>query len=186
MNKRLATKRYLWLALVALVQFDMQPIASAAQAGVSLEEGLEQLALELTKEIRDPSNLVVAVATFRDVDDQITPLGRYLAMKMPHYLMAQRRFRVVVRRDLDTLLDTLVEEQKDIYDPTTVSKIGKLVGAQGIVLGRVLDLGEQLRVHVWLIDTERRTRLASAAVGVSLDGRLQMLMGQGSVVMEAE
>ncbi len=176
---------FLLCALVILGQGGMAQ-AAAGDIGMTLEQGLARLATRLADGVAGEVRPVVAVASFRDVDNRVTTVGRYLAMKMPHFLLDKQRFRVVVRDDLDTLLDTLMEERKDIYDPATVAALGRLVGAQGLVLGQVMNLGDRLRLHVWLIDTERRIRLASAAVSLSYDERLEMLVAleEGKITMD--
>ncbi len=163
--------------LVMLCHLLSPGVSQAGQSVFSLDHGLGALVQDLAKSLPDGPRLVVAVASLRDIDQHVSPVGRYLAMKLPHYLLKSDRFRVVVRGDLDTLLDTMMEEQKDIYDPKTVAQLGRLIGADVLLLGRVLDLNDTLRLHIWLIDTERRIRLASAAVTVQFDGRLRMLSG---------
>lgn len=164
-----------WKGMSAAVVLLIVVPVNAESGPLALAQGINTLARELADAIPGGDPLRVAVASLRDMDGTVTPSGRYIAMKLPRLLLGTGRFRVLVRGDLDRLIDTLRNEQKDIYDPSTVGRIGRLVGAEAIIMGEVFDLGNALRVFVWVTDVERRVRLASADVLLKKDERLSQI-----------
>ena len=54
-------------------------------------------------------------------------------------LVNQRRFELVERQQLETVLQELKLSQTELVDPATAAKIGKLVAAEGILMGAVSE-----------------------------------------------
>jgi len=79
-------------------------------------------------------------------------------------LVNQRRFELVDRQQLETVLQELKLSQTDLVDPATAAKIGKLVAAEGILIGAVTETPLALEVFVRLIDVETAVVLAAEDV----------------------
>jgi tetratricopeptide (TPR) repeat protein len=79
-------------------------------------------------------------------------------------LVNQRRFELVERQQLEIVLQELKLSQTDLVDPATAAKIGKLVAAEGILMGAVSETPQSLEVFVRLIDVETAIVLAAEDV----------------------
>jgi hypothetical protein len=77
-----------------------------------------------------------------------------------HYLVNQNRFRMVERG----LLDLILEEQKlsrtKLIERSTALKVGRLVAAQSILTGSIIESRKGMEIVARLIDTETSEILA--------------------------
>jgi Curli production assembly/transport component CsgG len=79
-------------------------------------------------------------------------------------LVNQRRFEFVERQQLEIVLQELKLSQTELVDPATAAKIGKLVAAEGILIGAVTETPQALEVFVRFIDVETAVVLAAEDV----------------------
>jgi hypothetical protein len=79
-------------------------------------------------------------------------------------LVNQRRFELVERQHLEAVLQELKLSQTDLVDPAMAAKIGKLVAADGILMGAISGTPQALEVAVRLIDAETAVVLAAEDV----------------------
>jgi len=74
----------------------------------------------------------------------------------------------VVRVVERALLDKIMAEQKlsavGFVDPQSGVQIGKLIGARGIVSGSITDLGENIEIHLRLVNVETSAIVATSKV----------------------
>ena len=74
---------------------------------------------------------------------------------------------LVERRDLDRVMEALVQEMSDAIDEDTRVEIGRIAGAELLVLGTVKDLTRSVyRLHLKLMDLETGKILLSAEVDI--------------------
>lgn len=70
---------------------------------------------------------------------------------------------IVERADIDKAIDELKLTRDRLFDQSTVSRIGRLVGAQRLVLGSYFRIGKKLRIDARIVDTETGRILSSVA-----------------------
>lgn len=70
---------------------------------------------------------------------------------------------IVERADIDKAIGELKLTRDRIFDQSTVSRIGRLVGAQRLLLGSYVKIGTKLRIDARVIDVETGRILASVA-----------------------
>jgi hypothetical protein len=76
----------------------------------------------------------------------------------------QRRFDLVERQQLDAILRELKLSQTDLVDPATAARIGKIVAAEGLLIGSVTATPQALEVFVRFVDVETSVVLAAEDV----------------------
>ncbi len=79
-------------------------------------------------------------------------------------LVNQRRFDLAERPRLEKILQELKLSQTDLVDPATAVKLGKIVAAEGAMIGKVNETPHSLEVFVRFVDVE--TWLVLAAVDI--------------------
>jgi len=103
----------------------------------------------------------VVVFPFPYADGIKSVEGALISERILTKLADRGRVRVLER----SLIDKVMEEQKlsalGFVDPATSVKIGKLLGARGILSGTVTDLGEKIEIHVRLTSVETDEVLAT-------------------------
>lgn len=169
-------KETLKVALVGFVIAGCSTMGRGPTQEVGLQGKIELLAQELAADVRVRRKLTVAVTDLTDIWGRKSKLGSYVADKLAGSLRNTGRFYIVERR----LLDKLWEEQRlgliGVLDPSSAPDVGKLFGADAILVGTVTDLGTSVDVNVRLIDAERGTVLAAADVQLRKDMKLRRLL----------
>lgn len=98
--------------------------------------------------------LAILFFDYSGKDEALAPLREGLAQMLISDFSAGGQVRVVER----TRLKALLEEQKlgrsGQVDPTTASRLGKLLGARFLVLGSFFDLKNVLRIDARVVEVE--------------------------------
>jgi hypothetical protein len=79
-------------------------------------------------------------------------------------LVKQGRFQVIERERLDAVLQEQQLSQTALTDPTTAVRIGRLAGAEGIIVGTVTETQKALGVSIRFVDVETSVILAEEYV----------------------
>jgi TolB-like protein/tetratricopeptide (TPR) repeat protein len=79
-------------------------------------------------------------------------------------LVNQNRFRVVERAKLDVILQEQKLSSTELIDKNTALRLGKLVAAQSIVTGSIIETGTGMEIVARVVDTETSEILASEDV----------------------
>lgn len=80
-------------------------------------------------------------ATTQHIDDQMSAL----LSSIETHLVNSGHLRVVSRERQAELVNELKLRQSDIYDPATAGKLGRQLGAQYFVTGRITSVDERLK-----------------------------------------
>lgn len=112
------------LIIVILLSFIMGVIALPAMAGVNLH--------------------LIAVLPFDDGSIKRTwgenfSLGKGVADELVTALMATNRFRLIERAEIDRVLEEQNLGKGGVIDPQSAAKIGKILGVQYLVIGRITE-----------------------------------------------
>jgi TolB-like protein len=87
--------------------------------------------------------------------DKVEPLKKGLADMLITNLTKVQAFRVVERERLNDIMIELKLNQTDAIDQTTAQKVGKLLGAQTLLLGSYVNFyGGKMRVDLRIVETE--------------------------------
>jgi TolB-like protein len=114
------------------------------------------------------SRLALAVLPFT-MKGRLDPAdGDVLAERMVTQLVNLRRFRVIERSALEKLLKEQQLQVSGVVDEATAVKVGKVAGADAIVLGSASVAGANARINTRVVDTE--TGEAIIAHGETVDG----------------
>src|SRR5262249_40991785 len=147
----------------------------------ALREGDNDFCLEATNEVGTTARRAVIVS--REVQKARQLGSRLQVIQMPFTkkgvpsvlaeavdndlldaFVSQKRFDSVERNQLDAILRELKLSQTDLVDQATAAKIGKIVAAEGVVIGTTLETEtpSALDVHAYFVDVETTVILAEA------------------------
>ncbi len=134
----------------------------------SRREAMETLARGLIANLGEKLKNA-AVVDFINLDGQVSMFGKHIAEEMSTRLAKWGDFTIVER----ALIDKAIAEQKyslsDFVDLTKAASLGKLVGAQGIVIGTITELEKTFQVNARIIHTETGEVLSTSGVEVKKD-----------------
>jgi TolB-like protein len=162
---------------LSLVKGGVSPVVSEAerkyQAELARREKSEYKAPPVKAEMPSPEVLPTGALTYDPM--RVTQVGSRLALavmpfavkgdlgevqsdalteKMVTQLVNLRRFRVIERAALERVLKEQQLQASGVVDEQTAVKIGKVAGADAIVLGSASVAGRKAKVNARVIDTE--------------------------------
>jgi len=108
-------------------------------------------------------------ATIGQDPDDYQALRRGLASMTINELTANNTIRVVERAQLQQILQEQNLGREGRVDPSTVSQIGRLIGARYMVTGTLYDVRGDVRIDARLFDTETSQILKTYRVQGHLD-----------------
>ncbi len=120
------------------------------------------------------SGLSIAVADFSGQDKE---LGRFLADTLLTDLAQSERLHMVERAEIGKALTELKLQSTGLAEPQDVKKVGKLLGADRLIVGSYLVRDNQLLVNARLLDvrTGRVTPGGAANVGGNRDEVMRLM-----------
>ena len=120
------------------------------------------------------SGLSIAVADFSGSDKE---LGRFLADTLLTDLAQSEKLHMVERAEIGKALTELKLQSTGLAEPQDVKKVGKLLGADRLIVGSYLVRDNQLLVNARLLDvrTGRVTPGGAANVGGNRDEVMRLM-----------
>ncbi len=101
-------------------------------------------------------------------------------------LKASPHLDVVERADIDKAIGELKLTRDRMFDQSTVSRIGRLVGAQKLLLGSYFKIGNNLRIDARVVDTETGRILSSVAREGQPDDLTALVTAIGEEIAESQ
>jgi TolB-like protein len=86
--------------------------------------------------------------------DGAAELGEIIADVLTENLLGSTSLDLVERREIDAILAEIDLTRQGLSDPATAARVGKLVGAQSMLMGRLMTVGGQCRISARLVVTE--------------------------------
>lgn len=146
----------------------------------AFEAQIKLLAGEVVPLIEGSAIGKVAVVDFLDLEGKVTLLGRFLAEEMSNALMQQQSALVVIDRNH---LGRILEEQKlsvtGLVNPSEARHVGRIAGVQAFVFGTLTPLGDEVRLTVKVIDSDRAHLVATGETRIARVGTIDLLLQQG-------
>lgn len=106
------------------------------------------------------NRMSVAVLPFNHKSDEST-IGELIHDQMIDSILEQKRFNVVEHKGIDSVLRELKLSSTELADPDQTADIGRIVAANAILVGTVIESPESVEIIGRLIDTETATILSS-------------------------
>jgi TolB-like protein len=162
---------------LAFVLMVLGVLTHAGEAAAQRE--LAAAAGAIAVDIATSSKKTVAVVDFTDLQGSVTELGRFVAEEMALGLVTARAGLAVVDRiHVRVLLREHKLDASGVTAPSSVRKIGQILGAEALVTGTITPFADSVRVVVKVLDTNTARILAATSVDVSKNGTIQELLGR--------
>lgn len=154
--------------------------ALRADAAANLEEGVRELAQQISVNMVNANLKKVALVEFAGLDGEVTAFGQLLAEELTTQLFVATpgRFEVVERRQLQRVLQEHRLSASGLLDATTIASLGKILGIEALITGSIADLGPEVKVNARLIAVETARVFAVAATNVPKTEVVLRLMQQ--------
>lgn len=156
-----------FVVMVSLILVVLNPVleTGAAPEAVSLDEGTSRIARSLLAEIEKAGIETVAVLELTDADGQRRLLGPLLADEISRRLTKmQSELRVVERKRLPEILGEQRLFGSGLMDTTKTVEVGKVRGADALVMGTVRIMEDAIIVNAWVSTVDTGLQVASESV----------------------
>ena len=162
---------------VLIIMFMQVNLAFAAS---NLEEGVKQLAEQISKNMQEKQSKKIAIIDFSDLNGNVTALGQFMAEELTTqlFIIAPGKFEVVERRQLLKLEEELVLGQVGIIEEKGIKKMGQVLGVDAIVTGSMTDLGNTVKINARLMAVETAKIFAVAATDIPKTGIVADLLAR--------
>ena len=153
-------------------------ITSPVFAASNLEEGIKELAQQISKNMTETGKKNIAIVEFSDLDGNITAFGQFLAEELitKLFMISPGQFEVVERRQLMKVLKEQRLTMSGLFDAKAMESVGKILGIDAIVTGSITDLGNTVKVNARLIGVDTAKVFAVAATSIPKVGTVARLM----------
>lgn len=121
---------------------------------------IKKLADDLMQQLKQKGNKRLAVASFTDMQNNETELGKYLAQQFSTALI-RNGLDVVDRSRIDVLMEENKMNAKGLLDPKTQAKLGQLAGIELIIVGSTTPLDKTVELNVSAIDITKGSSVAA-------------------------
>ena len=146
-----------------------------AQSAVSLDEAIRSGANEITDRLPQGTNVVVL--NFQSPSQR---LSDHVLDGMMMELLRSGKITVVDRANLDLIQQEMRFQLSGDVSDESAQSIGRILGAQSIVSGRIEDIGANYRVIFRTIVVETAALQVLSSVNVRKDSQIVALMGEES------
>jgi TolB-like protein len=168
-------KNILWFGFVFFIVI---AVSACASGGKSKTANLDSAIQQSSKEINDSltAGTKVALLNFSSESDVFSD---YVLEEMSIALVKSKKLVVVDRKEIDLIRGEMNFQMSGDVSDESAQKIGAMLGAQSIVSGSLINMGETYRFRTKAIDVKSAAIQTSASISVVSDPQIKHLLSQG-------
>ena len=153
--------------------------SSSTFAASNLEEGISELAQQISKNMTETGKKKIAVVEFSDLNGNVRALGQFLAEELitELFLISPGQFEVVERRQLMKVLEEQKLTTSGLLDAKAMDSLGKILGIEAIATGSIADLGNTVKVNARMIGVDTAKVFAVARTSIPKIGVVARMWG---------
>jgi len=117
----------------------------------------------ITRDVEEYEINKVVVLDLVDDKNKVPILGQYMSNRVVESMTRNKTFRVAQRGEVEDMLNQLDLKPSFKYTSDEIQRLGKAMNAQALVIGKLLDIGANIDVHIALVDIASGEVIASAS-----------------------
>jgi len=171
-------RKLLVLALLA-------SLCACASSGAATGMGLDAAIQQASKDINDslPAGTKVALINFTSPSDVFSD---YVLEEMSISLVKERKLVVVDRKEIDLIRREMNFQMSGEVSDASAQEIGAMLGAQSIVSGSLVNMGDAYRFRTKVINVNSAAIQTSSSITFNDSPQIQHLLSQGSAKAAAQ
>lgn len=158
-------------ALSAVLFYALAGCATLDSGIVSLDNAIQLSAKELESAL--PNGVKIAVLSFKSDSQQFSD---YVIEELMGGLVKGKKLVVVDRNSLDLVRQEWNFQSSGEVSDDSAQSIGKILGAQAVVSGNLIDMGNAYRFRIYSLNVETAAREASAMITIRKDDQIAYLL----------
>ena len=152
---------------------------ACASTGNATSMGLDAAIQQASKDISDslPAGTKVALINFTSPSDVFSD---YVLEEMSISLVKERKLVVVDRKEIDLIRREMNFQMSGEVSDASAQEIGAMLGAQSIVSGSLVNMGDAYRFRTKVINVNSAAIQTSSSITFNDSPQVQHLLGQSS------
>jgi TolB-like protein len=146
--------------------------ASLSDTGLDWQKAMDTLGDQLVRNLRAPSEIPVKLALFDLTSPQggLCTLGFSIEEELTTRLFRSKRFNLVERKQLSTVMAEQRMRSTEAVDPRNAAKLGRLLGAQAVLAGTAMHTADGYRIlpKIILVETAEIISVAESNVAAAV------------------
>lgn len=169
--------------MVLFICMAVTPLHAIAKAE-SLEEGIEQLAIDISSQMKAKGIRKIAIDDFTDLNGYKSALGDFISEELVtnFYTYGAGNFEVVERRELARVLKEQELGNSGLLNKETIAKVGEVLGIDAIVTGSIAYLGRSVKVNARMLGVNDAKVFAATSQKIPKDEMVEALLSQSGRV----
>jgi TolB-like protein len=127
------------------------------------QEKSDNLVGTITRDVEEYEINKIVVLDLVDDKDKVPILGQYMSNRVVESMTRNKTFRVAQRGEVAETLNQLDLKPSFKFTSDEIQRLGKAMNAQALVMGKLLDIGANIDVHIALVDIASGEVIASAS-----------------------
>ena len=161
----------LWVFAVLGIMCACASTGNATTA--NLDAAIQQTSRDISASL--PQGTKLALLNFSSPSDV---LSDYVLEEMSIALVKERKLVVVDRKEIDLIRGEMNFQMSGEVSDESAQEIGKLLGAQSIVTGSLVNMGETHRFRTKVINVISAAIETSSSISIGNDSQMQHLLAQ--------
>jgi len=172
------------MSILVLSFFIVLSTVQAAGKSESLEEGIEQLAIDISMQMKEKGLKKIAIDDFTDLNGYKSALGDFISEELVtnFYTQGAGSFEVVERRELARVLKEQKLGGSGLLNKDTIAKVGEVLGIDAIVTGSIAYLGRSIKVNARMLGVNDAKVFAATSQKIPKDEMVEALLSQSGRV----
>lgn len=149
-----------------------------AQVAANVETGLNQLAQEIASKSTAADRRTISVLPFPHGDGMCSVLSTHIVdeLTLSLFSVPGSPLTIIERARVESLISEMRVGEGGLLNPETTQELGRLSGAQALVLGTVTEIGDTVRINARLVATDTGAAVSAAAVTIPRTQAVSELM----------
>jgi len=164
-------KKYVFFAIFAVLGI---LCAYAKPATVSLDAAIKEASKEITTAL--PAGTKVALLNFSSDSDAFSD---YVIEEMSIALVRSKKLVIVDRKEIELIRREMDFQMSGDVSDESAQQIGAMLGAQSIVSGSMVNVGDSYRFRTKVINVVSAAIQTSSSINVKSDKQVTYLLSQG-------
>jgi hypothetical protein len=169
------------LAVVAVLPAACGSAPAAATGGMPLDTAIQEAAVQIAKRVETGTK--IALLNFDSPADRFS---EYVLNELEANLLDLGSQTIVDRKEIDLIREEFDFQMSGEVDDSSIQELGRMLGAQSIVTGSLVELGGSYRMVIRALSVQSAAVAAQYRNDIANDNRVQALLSGGKSAAAAK
>jgi TolB-like protein len=149
----------------------MTSCATLPQSNNSFESAIQESGNKINEVLNN--NSILAVLNFTSSSEKFS---NYVIEELMNYFVNANKHKIVDRQKIDTIIKEQNFQMSGYVSDESMQSVGQMLGAQYIITGVLIDMGNTYRFMIYALNVETAVREASLSITITSDKSIVYLL----------